>query len=245
MRPLDLSGRVFGRLTVLEKLPEKTQSKAVQWLCSCTCGNTLPVTTSRLNSGNTKSCGCGLIENRIKHGGSYSPEYAVWKNIKERCYLQTNKSYPRYGGRGITMCEEWRDNFEAFLQDVGPRPSSAHSIDRRDNDKDYEPGNCRWATKEEQANNRESNLIYELHGETRTLAEWCKHLGINYYRTHCRLYQLGWAFEEAIVPIEYKRITYDGVTHSLQDWCGVLDLQLADVALRLLRGEAFEDIVLS
>jgi hypothetical protein len=195
---VDLTGRVFERLTVKERYPERDRNNHIQWLCLCSCGNTLIVTSSRLTSGNTRSCGCLFMETRTKHGASYTPEYRSWIAIKDRCYNTKNKHYHRYGGRGITMSEEFRDNFEAFLNDVGPRPSKKHSIDRIENDKGYQPGNCRWATKTEQANNRESNIRIEFEGITKTLAEWCRYFSLDYYLVHHRLTVNLWPFEKAM-----------------------------------------------
>jgi len=153
---IDLTGQTFGRWTVLEF---KGQAK---WLCRCSCGTEKVVGGSSLRRGNSTSCGCFQREDVSrrtrthghKAGGKYTPEYIAWANIIARCENPKHKAYPNYGGRGITICGRWRESFESFLADVGPRPSDDNSLDRIDNDGHYEPGNVRWATISEQAKNR-------------------------------------------------------------------------------------------
>lgn len=196
-RTVDLTNQQFGRLTVLAKYPEK-KNNYVLWECRCTCDSkkiTL-VTTGNLTSGHTKSCGCLGMEARTRSGMSRSPEYDIWKQIKQRCYNRNHDAYHNYGGRGITVCDEWKESFEAFYRDIGPRPSPEHSIDREDNELGYSKSNCRWSTKEEQANNRRTNRLYEFDGEKRTLMQWCKELRLDYSAMYYRL-SLGMDFEDA------------------------------------------------
>lgn len=126
----------------------------------------------------------------LKHGharkGMLTTEYMIWSGLRQRVLNADSRSYPRYGGRGIGICKEW-DSFETFLADMGPRPSLLHSLDRKDNNGDYEPGNCKWSTKAEQANNRRDNRHIEFGGKKQNISQWAKELGISKYRIYQRL----------------------------------------------------------
>lgn len=204
---INLIGKVSGRLIVLERHPENTKKKGSRWKCLCDpklggCGKTTIVSSWVIRHQTTRSCGCLLIERNktyrtITHGLSYSREYQVWKDIKKRCYNENDKYYADYGGRGITMCDEWKDDFAAFYRDMGPRPSSDYSIDRKDNDKGYSKDNCHWATRIEQANNMRKNIFYTYNGKSRTLAGWCREYELNYQTSYARL-QSGWSIDQII-----------------------------------------------
>lgn len=155
---IDITGKKFNRLTALRFHGINNQRLAT-FVCVCECGNEGVYVGRSLRNGNTKSCGClqrEVLDARSrKHGmsprGSVASEYSIWIGIKNRCHPE--HGHPRYGLRGISVCAEWRESFEAFYADMGPRPSKRHSIDRIDNDGNYEPGNCRWATKQQQGRN--------------------------------------------------------------------------------------------
>jgi hypothetical protein len=148
-----LTGQVFGRL-VVQSYQGKDQLNRSLWQCKCFCGNYKTAVGVEIVRGNTRSCGCLFREgNSSKHKLRYHPLYSTWCSIKSRCLNTNSQRYRDYGGRGIKICDRWMDSFEDFLKDVGERPEG-RSLDRVDNDGDYEPGNVRWATAYEQANNR-------------------------------------------------------------------------------------------
>lgn len=150
----ELVGRRFGKLEVL-KLTEKRIDKKRVWLCKCDCGKETFVPSTLLTSGKTASCRCARRSNAVKHGQHGSLEYNSWRGMRARCGDPKNKFFHLYGGAGVTVCERWASSFAAFLSDMGPRPSPAHSLDRfPDPCGNYEPGNCRWATAKEQAANK-------------------------------------------------------------------------------------------
>lgn len=154
MRALELEGQVFGRLTVLGRF--RTTKTRTHWRCRCSCGKYTIVRVDSLTSGTSKSCGCLAEELHITHGhyrnNKHSPTYSSWANMKKRCLSSKYPRYRDYGGRGITVCDRWLD-FNLFLEDMGLRPGGM-SIDRLDNDGNYEPSNCKWSTPKQQANNR-------------------------------------------------------------------------------------------
>jgi len=145
-KPIDLKGQSFGRLMAI-KMVARSKRGDVMWECVCDCGNTVVINGFYLRNGDTKSCGC------INHGMSNSPEYETWGQMLGRCNNKNNEHYPNYGGRGITVCEQWY-KFDNFFKDMGNRPSLNYSIDRIDNDKGYFKSNCRWGTATEQARNQ-------------------------------------------------------------------------------------------
>ena len=158
-KKIDLSFQRFGQLVVQKEV----EGRKRYWLCKCDCGNTKEVMSSNLKSGDVKSCGClrkkVAKERATKHNGCGSLEYEIWCGIKQRCFNPDNKTYLNYGARGITMYKEWVYNYQAFLDYVGPKPFKNATIDRIDNDGNYEPGNVRWATYTKQARNTRKTVL--------------------------------------------------------------------------------------
>ena len=169
-------GSVYGRLTVIGPAERRYYYK-----CRCLCGNAKNIYYFSLKSGDTTSCGCyqKVIAREVntKHGKTYSKVYLAWRNIWDRCENPKCIMYHAYGGRGITVCRRW-EKFENFLADMGDPPSLKHSIDRVDNDGDYAPGNCRWASRAEQACNTSRNVKITWRGRTMILKDWAKELGV-------------------------------------------------------------------
>lgn len=175
----DLAGQVFGRLTALEPVG-KNEYRQYLWRCKCACGKECVVASGNLISGNTKSCGCLRGQ---AHGLSYDAAHVTWKNIKTRCFNPNGKSYKYYGARGITMYEPWIHDFKAFYDYVSKLEhcgEKGYSLDRIENDKNYEPGNLRYATQSEQNRNQHSNIWVEYQGEKMCLKGAAERSGINY-----------------------------------------------------------------
>lgn len=201
MKAIDITGQKFERLTAIEVAGSK-KGEGVLWRCKCDCGGEVTVTAKKLRNGNTKSCGCiakELLIERNKsgatHGMTKTPIFTVWINMQQRCMNPNHKSYKDYGGRGIEVCNRWLESFENFLADMGEAPEGM-SIERNDVDGNYEPGNCRWATSEEQGNNRRTNRFVVHEGKTQTIAQWAEELGMSRQALRYRL-DHGWSIKEA------------------------------------------------
>lgn len=212
---IDMAGRVCGRLRVHARAG--LGRPGAMWWCECECGKRLVVAGPLLRRGAVKSCGCLKREvgaahlrawaaagghSALRHGdaraGREAPEWHAWHSIKRRCDPKASKRHPDYAGRGISVCERWRGSYEAFLSDVGRRPSDLHSLDRwPNNDGNYEPGNVRWATRNEQARNRRNNRFIECDGHRKTLAEWAEITGLKNTTIRARI-RAGWSIGEAL-----------------------------------------------
>lgn len=175
MKRLDLSGKIFGRWNVDSFYMIKNGKSF--WVCNCSCGETKVIVGTALRDGISKSCGCLMKEllkqNKCTHGKVNTPEYNSWRGMKKRCYVITHEAYHNYGGRGIKVCERWKDSFENFYKDMGDRPEGK-SLDRIDNSGDYISENCKWSTPKEQARNRRNNTMVETGYGFVTLTEFAK-----------------------------------------------------------------------
>jgi len=210
----DLRGQRFGRLVAIEPLSERKHGH-IEWKCKCDCGNFCSVSVGNLSRGVTKSCGClhrELLANRNKkHNKSYTRLYGVWRAMKARCYNPNVAAYKDYGGRGISICEEWREDFQAFYDWAivngydENAPRKACTIDRIDNDGNYCPENCRWIDWNSQQNNKNNNRMLTYKGETHNVAEWCEITGISRRTLMSRL-NMGWSIEDALSkPIDNSK----------------------------------------
>lgn len=199
---VDLTGRRFGRLTVVKIGGLATTRARVRlWHCVCDCGATRDVRGLHLRHGHTESCGCkqreNVIASRTSHGASKTPEYKTWAQMIDRCENPSGPNALLYHARGITVCDRWRHDFTAFLADMGPRPSPRHSIDRINSNGNYEPANCRWALPVVQANNTSRNVKLTLGGETMSAGQWADRLGLKRSTVYARAAR-GWPVERVL-----------------------------------------------
>lgn len=196
-RPIiDLTGKKFGNWKVLNLSKKRSIHNRVKWKCQCKCGRIRIVLGQSLQERKSNSCGIGKCDYR-KHGQSYTPEYLAWRAMLDRCYKPNVKMYKRYGGRGISVCSKWRSSFENFLKDMGQRPSSDYSIDRINNNGNYAPKNCRWATRNQQSNNIRSNRRLRLKNKNHTIAEWSRKFGVS-HATICSRLNRGWSTRKTL-----------------------------------------------
>lgn len=208
MKPKDLIGKKFNRLLVIELAERK--NNAIVWKCRCDCGKITNVITANLTSGRVKSCGClkdeKLIQRSTTHNQRHTKLYEVWKSIKQRCFNPNNISYKNYGGRGITICDDWRNSFSSFYEwSIQNGYSDKYSIDRIDNNGNYEPSNCRWVTRVIQANNTRTNKYITINNVTKSLADWVRTTNLSYNCVKTRL-DCGWSPEDALTLPLHKKL---------------------------------------
>ena len=207
---IDLTGQRFGRLTVIcraDNYIKPNGHKESEWLCKCECGKKSVIT--RTNLKRARSCGCSqgkyIYSSKVTHGQSDSRLYRIWQNMKNRCYNHNVDRYDRYGGRGITVCDEWRNNFQAFYDWAMINGySDSLSIDRINIDGNYTPDNCRWITMPEQADNKSTSRIFEYNGSSHTVSEWSKISGISRDVIWNRI-KRGWSIEKVLSQPVRKR----------------------------------------
>lgn len=207
MKLRDLTGQKFGKLTVIKRSDRKDH---VYWICQCDCGNIKEVLSGNLTMGYTVSCGCYGAEQRRKsrtsHGGYGTRLYHIWASMKDRCFNRNCTPYMNYGGRGITVCDEWKEsfiNFREWAYKNGYKDDL--TIDRIDNNGNYEPKNCRWVSRKVQNNNTRANVYITIDGETKTMSQWCEEKGLDYNTIIKRRYH-GWSDVDAITkPIQIEK----------------------------------------
>lgn len=205
----DLVGRVVGRLTVLEFAG--VRSRRYFWLCQCSCGRRKAVDGQSIRNGASQSCGCLAREvtsqRQTRHGhtkaAGRTPEYSAWMSMKSRCYEPSQSNFKFYGGRGITVCERWRESFESFLADMGPRPEGQW-LDRIDSNGHYEPSNCRWATAQDQQLNKRSNRRVVVAGEEMTVIEAVRRFGVPRHKFY-RYLDYGMSVDDIIAGKKHRR----------------------------------------
>lgn len=253
---IDLTGRKFGRLTVIERAEDKvlpSGGRKTQWLCKCDCGNYTIVMSNNLIRNHTRSCGClqkeKVFGGRKTHGLSKTRLYRIFNKIRDRCYNPNNPKYNKYGGRGITICDEWLNDFRNFYKwSMANGYKENLTIDRIDGNKGYSPENCRWVDQEEQQNNRSNNHLITYKGETKTLAQWAKELNIKESTIRSRI-RYGWSIDKIFeTPINnnavnrkarIKLITYNNETKTLTEWAKEYNIPYKTLYARLARGWEF------
>lgn len=211
---IDMTGQIYGRLIVIE--PAYKKDRTWYWKCQCKCGNTTVVNGNNLRHGITKSCGCykhqRMIDANIKHNGCYTRIYNIWRRMITRCYDTNYHLYKNHGGRGIIVCPEWKNKETGFITFREWAYFNGYSddltLDRINNDGNYEPSNCRWANYITQANNKRNNWLITLNGETKPFMIWCDEYGLrNHWNAiRMRIQKYGWSPEEAfLTPIGTRR----------------------------------------
>lgn len=212
---IDLTGKKFGRLTVVS-LKQKAsridgKQKPTKWLCLCDCGKEKAVNPSNLKSGFTQSCGCLQKERASNasplktHGKSNKAEYNSWHSMVQRCHNKNNPNYTHYGAKGVFVCHEWLFDFERFHSDMGDKPSKKHTIDRIDVTQGYSASNCKWSSKDEQANNKRNTKFLELDDKRLSISQWAKEIDLNPATIRMRL-RNGWSVSEALRTEKHKPI---------------------------------------
>ena len=203
----DLLGQRFGKLTVIARA-ENNKHNSAMWLCKCDCGTEKIIQGDCLLKGHTKSCGClraSLLPILgLKHGLGKTRLHSIWLDMRRRCYKKNRKAYKDYGGRGITICDEWKDDFLSFYNwSINNGYEDNLTIDRIDVNSNYEPSNCRWITKREQCKNTRANINITYNNQTKTLSEWAEILKINYNTLHSRIKVLKYPVEKAFTkPVQ-------------------------------------------
>ncbi len=232
----DITGQRFENLIAVKKVGKKKNGNSV-WLFVCDCGGSVETESYSVKTGKVRSCKtCGAIRSRtasITHGMTNSSEYRIWTGMKTRCFNQNSRAFKDYGGRGVTMCESWACSFDAFLADMGPRPSDMHSIDRVDVNGNYDPSNCRWATKEDQANNKRTNRIVESSAGKKTVAEAAREAGLTYGCLHHRLKSESAETATARKTQTGGTLTHDGITDTFHGWSNRTGIKVSTISMRI------------
>lgn len=233
-KAIDMTGVFHGSVRGIERVRTSSSGDLV-WLFECGCGRHFETTGYSVRSGKVTSCKtCGAERTKkasIRHGATDSDEYRVWTNMLTRCRNPKSTPYKNYGARGIRVCDRWADSFDAFLSDMGKRPSKEHSIERDDNNGNYEPSNCRWITRAEQARNKRNSIRPVINGVERSLREWSEVSGISVCALDQR-YRAGSRGEDLLSPTR-GLIEFNGVTDSTSGWAKKLGMNYTTLFMRI------------
>lgn len=216
MKTIDISNKKFGKLLAVKRCTNMSGKTA--WECKCDCGNITFVTTSNLTCNRIRSCGClkikQLLDRSTTHNQRHTVLYSVWRGLRQRCNNPKHASYHNYGGRGITVCEEWDKSFQAFYDWSYANGYSTENqkdeklkltIDRIDNNGNYEPSNCRWVDRKTQTRNMRTTRFITFNGQNKSVSEWCEIYGIKLQTFNTRI-RNGWSIEEALTkPLGSKK----------------------------------------
>lgn len=245
-------GDVFGNWTIVEILP-KTVNYHKHFICKCVCGKTKEIDAYNVLSGKSTNCGCvrdlKTKERMTKHGQKQTRLYNIWCSMKERCNNPNSQAYKDYGGRGISICKDWQDDYMNFYNwSINNGYDKKLTIDRIDVNGNYEPLNCRWATTDEQCNNRRNNIKITYNGKTQTLFQWCEEYGLEYRMILARYHNPNFqnkSIEELLFTPNQKQIfiTYNGETHTISEWSKITNIRHNVIFDRWQKGYYEEDIL--
>ncbi len=260
---IDITGQRFGRLTAVR--PHYTNKRGtVVWEFKCGCGNLVHKPVNKRNQDANVGCHtCYLkyLSDRTKvHGYSNkTKEYRAWIHIKSRCYNPNVSCYVHYGAKGVTLCDEWLGSFPAFLAHIGPAPSAKHSVDRIDNSRGYEPGNVRWATTKEQANNKTTNALYTIGGVTKNMMGWCEEYGADWDLVWSRVKAHGYDIVRALTELKrgskqfigekgervgYRQYLFRGRIQNLKEWAAEYGVSHGALQQKMRKGWHMEGALL-
>lgn len=242
----DYLGCRFGNLRVVGTDPvyvDKTYNSN-HWLFECDCGNIISEVPSRVLNGHKKSCGCRKVKRLIRHGLCNDPFYHVWWGMMQRCYNHNHHNYKSYGARGICVCDQWQnvENFISWAHQTYDSEIHQKTLDRIDNNKGYDPGNCKWSTPKEQSNNRRNTLFFTVDGVTKSLSEWCDEYRMPVSVVGSRIRVMGWDIHKALTtPITHFSdrgavVEIDGVEKTIKEWCAFYGISRSTVYGRVRRG---------
>lgn len=248
------AGDRYGRLVVIKEVCPKTRASGLvrQFQCVCDCGEEVIAVLAEMRRGNTRSCGClqketaanTCLQRNKTHGESDSRTYRIWRGMKQRCLNPNTHNYEIYGGRSVSVCQEWQDSYEQFVADMGHCPEGDSSIERIDNDGDYEPGNCMWATRGQQSRNRRSTVMLTHNGKTMCMTDWAEEVGMPFMTLRNRIQVYGWTVEEALTTPVGQRgsrvIVFEGQSLRLSEWAERTGLPRYTISDRLKRGWSVE-----